>query len=91
MSKDKKITKDKNLNLNKIKKILTEQKTCLKEKYMVTEIGIFGSYVRGNQKKDSDIDIIVDFEKVPGLFKFSNMANYLENLLGRKVDLVPKQ
>jgi len=47
--------------LEEIKKILRQHKTELKEKYGVKEIGIFGSYVRGEQKKKSDIDILVEF------------------------------
>jgi predicted nucleotidyltransferase len=47
--------------LEEIKKILKQHKRELKEKYGVKEIGIFGSYVRGEQKKKSDIDILVEF------------------------------
>lgn len=63
----------------------------LKEKYNVIKIGIFGSYVRGEQKKRSDIDIIVEFDSPIGFFQFIRLENYLSRLLGKKVDLVTKK
>jgi predicted nucleotidyltransferase len=79
--------------LEEIKEILKQHKTELKEKYGVKEIGIFGSYVRGEQKKKSDIDILVEFyEDVEiGFLKFIELENYLSELVGRKVDLVTKK
>lgn len=77
-------------NLKKIKAVLSEQKETVKEKYGVKEIGVFGSYVKEKQKNSSDIDILVDFEKTPGLFEFIRLKNHLGDLLGVKVDLVMK-
>jgi len=55
----------------------------------VKKIGIFGSFVRGEEKEESDIDIIVEFEEGKKNFdNFINLAFYLEELLGRKVDLL---
>ncbi len=55
----------------------------------VKRIGVFGSFVRGEEKEDSDIDIIVEFEEEKKNFdNFINLAFYLEELLGRKVDLL---
>ena len=51
---------------------------------------MFGSIIRGEQKKRSDIDILVEFEEVPDLLKFINMERYLTRLLKKKVDLVEK-
>jgi len=48
-------------SLDEIKEILKKHEKELKEKFGVEEIGVFGSYVRGEQKKDSDIDILVEF------------------------------
>ncbi|MGC8718192.1 MAG: nucleotidyltransferase family protein, partial [bacterium] len=56
----------------------------------VREIGIFGSYVRNEQGRASDIDILVEFEKTPSLLEFINLENYLSDILGVKVDLVMK-
>ena len=50
-----------------------------------------GSYSRGQQRKSSDIDILVQFERPIGLLKFLKLENYLSNLLETKVDLVTKQ
>jgi predicted nucleotidyltransferase len=76
--------------LEEIKSILQQHKEELRAKYKVKEIGVFGSYVRGQQKKQSDIDILVEFDVVPGLLKFIELEDYLSELLGVKVDLVRK-
>ncbi|EHP85313.1 nucleotidyltransferase family protein [Methanotorris formicicus] len=49
---------------------------------------VFGSYVRGEQKETSDVDILVEFYELPSLLEFVNLENYLSDLLGIKVDLV---
>jgi hypothetical protein len=74
-------------DLNKIKTILAEHKEDLSKKFKVKDIGIFGSYVRGEQKKISDVDILVDFYEPIG-WEFIDLNGYLEELLGVKVDLV---
>lgn len=76
--------------LDEIKKILSAHKRELEEKYKIKEIKVFGSYVRKEQKKRSDVDILVDFYELPDLFKFIEIEEYLENILGIKVDLVRK-
>ncbi|MFN3689381.1 MAG: nucleotidyltransferase family protein [Fimbriimonadales bacterium] len=73
-----------------IERCLREHKAELKEKYGVREIGLFGSYVRGEQRKRSDVDILVEFDIVPGLLKFIELEDYLSRLLGLRVDLVRK-
>ena len=60
-------------------------------KYRVLEIGVFGSYVRGEQKERSDIDILVSFSGIPDVFKYMELEEYLKRLLRRKVDLVRKE
>jgi hypothetical protein len=76
--------------LDEIKEILSSHKKELEEKYRIKEISIFGSYVRNEQEDKSDLDILVDFYEVPDLFKFIEIEEYLESLLGVKVDLVRK-
>ena len=71
---------------NKLKKI----EPLLKERFKVKRIGIFGSYVRGEQRKDSDIDILVEYIQDPGLFEFIELEDFLSRNLGVKVDLVMK-
>ena len=62
----------------------------LQEKYNVRSLGIFGSYVRGEQRKGSDVDILVEFEKPISLLEFMSLERRLSELTGRKVDLVMK-
>ena len=78
--------------LSEIHSILSTYKEELRKRYKVKDIGIFGSYVRGEEEEKSDLDILVDFEKDAeiGLLEFVNMENYLSDLLGIKVDLVEK-
>ncbi len=75
-----------------IKSTLAEHKEELRQKYKIKEIGIFGSYVRGEQKKQSDLDILVEFEETAdlSLLDFIGIENYLGDILGIKVDLVEK-
>ncbi|MFN3996147.1 MAG: nucleotidyltransferase family protein [bacterium] len=76
--------------LEEIKEILKNLKPELEKKYKIKEIGIFGSWVKGNQKKKSDIDILVDFYEKPDLFTFIEIENFLSKKLKRRVDLVLK-
>jgi len=78
-------------NVEEAKAVLKEHKAEVVNKYRVTEIGIFGSFVRGEQNKRSDIDILVDFSEIPDLLKFIELERYLRKLLKKKVDLVDKQ
>ena len=53
--------------------------------------GLFGSYVRGEQKERSDIDILVSFSGIPHIFKYMELEEYLKKILRRRVDLVRKE
>jgi len=75
--------------LDEIKNILTQHKEELVDRYKVKEIGIFGSYIRGEQEVKSDVDILVEFKEPIGL-KFTELAEVLESILEVKVDLVSK-
>ena len=78
--------------VEKIKEKLEELKPLLKEKFEVKSIGIFGSYIRGGERKGSDLDILVEFEESAdlSLLDFIRLENYLSEELGVKVDLVEK-
>ncbi len=76
--------------LKKIKNTLREYRPVLEQEYKVREIGIFGSFVRGEQRKRSDLDILVDFCAPISLLRFIKLENRLSELLGIKVDLVMK-
>jgi len=67
--------------------LLRSHANYIKTDFAVKRIGIFGSFARGEQKASSDIDILVEFEK-PTFRNFMNHSFYLEDLLGREVDLV---
>lgn len=74
--------------LEEIEQILKQHKGELQKKFKVKKIGIFGSYVRGEARETSDVDILVDFYEVPSLLTFLKLEEYLEELLGIRVDLV---
>ena len=78
--------------VEEIKKKLEKLKPILREKFKVESIGIFGSYPRGEEKGESDLDILVEFEETTSLslLDFIRLENYLSEALGVKVDLVEK-
>ena len=76
------------LTLNQIQSRLRNQKRFLKFRYQVKSLAVFGSFVNGKPGKSSDVDILIDFKKTPDLFQFLEVETYLENILGRRVDLV---
>lgn len=77
--------------IDKVKKILAEHRDELRREYKIIEIGIFGSYIRGEQKRKSDIDILVKFDEPVSLLDLVGAENYLSDLLKIKVDLIPKE
>lgn len=77
--------------LDPIRKKIREKMPELQSEYHVRNLEIFGSYLRGEQKKRSDLDILVEFEETVDLFKFMELEAFLSKLLGVKVDLVMKE
>lgn len=77
-------------DLNEILIILRELLKYITQRYKIASIEIFGSYVRNQQKINSDLDILVSFSKVPTLLKFVELKNYLSDKLQLNVDLVMK-
>ena len=77
-------------SLEDIRSILREHMDELRARYGVRSIEIFGSYVRGEQREDSDLDLLVEFEEPVGLLRISMLQVYLSDLLGIKVDVIPK-
>ncbi|MEK9149737.1 MAG: nucleotidyltransferase family protein [Candidatus Desantisbacteria bacterium] len=69
-------------------KMLKSELPCLKEKYGIEKIGIFGSYSREEQDIKSDIDLLVQLERPIGLFKFIAVEEHLKERLGIKVEMV---
>ena len=62
----------------------------LRERYGVRSLAIFGSYARGEQTASSDLDVLVEFERVPGMLAFVGLAQMLEDRLGVSVDLATR-
>ncbi|MCD6569481.1 MAG: nucleotidyltransferase family protein [Deltaproteobacteria bacterium] len=78
-------------SIGKIVKILRLHHIDVREKFKVKEIGVFGSYVRGEQRQGSDIDILVEFENGYKTFdNYMELKFFLEEILNSKVDLVIK-
>lgn len=75
------LTKEETLN------ILKKELPYLKSTFGVKRVGLFGSYSKGLQREDSDVDIIIEFEKPIGL-KFVELVDYIEGVLGKKVSLL---
>lgn len=70
-------------------KLLREHESVLKKRFGIVKIGIFGSFARGEERQDSDLDILVSFEEGKKTFdNFMGVKFYLEDLFGRTVDLV---
>jgi len=77
--------------LDELIKILSGHKGEMQDRFKVKSLGLFGSYVRGEQKKKSDLDVLVEFREPVGLFHFMDLEEYLEKLVGVEADLVSKR
>jgi uncharacterized protein len=77
--------------LDEIRVIIRKNRDVLAEKYGVAVVGVFGSYVRGEQRGKSDIDFLVDILRPISLLELVGAEIYLSEILGVKVDLVPKR
>jgi predicted nucleotidyltransferase len=76
--------------LEEIREIIRQHRPELKSQYHVEKIGVFGSYARGTQKKRSDVDFLVTFDKAVSLFEHAGLYVYLGELMGCKVDVVAR-
>ena len=76
-------------NLEEIKDKLRGHKNTLSEKYHISQLSVFGSYARGDQKENSDLDLLVDFKENIGI-KIIDLAEELEQIIGLKVDLISR-
>jgi len=76
--------------VQEIQLVLSKHKEGLMKRYKIKELGVFGSYVRGEQKRGSDIDILVEFDEIPDIYQFIDLEDDLRKLLKKKVDLVRK-
>jgi hypothetical protein len=76
---------------DEIKEVLRRHKEAFREQYGLKEIGIFGSYVRGEQGAESDLDILRELGKPIGFVRFLRLENALSQLLGMHVEIVTKK
>ena len=80
-----------NMNVNATLQLLSEHKGYLTKRFGVTELALFGSTVRGSARADSDVDVLVSFDGPATSERYFGVQFYLEDLLGRSVDLVTKK
>lgn len=78
------------ISKEEILRILEQLKEEMVDKYKIERIGLFGSFIKGGQKENSDIDILVEFGKEADLFDFLGLSLFLEEALKQKVDVVSK-
>ncbi len=77
-------------SVSEIISTIASLKAAAKQYFRAEIKGIFGSYVRGEQKEDSDLDVLVEFEKDANLLDLTGLADFLEEKLNIKVDVVPE-
>ncbi len=77
--------------VDRYKEILRNEMPYLRHKYHIAEVGLFGSFVREENKNSSDLDILVEFEEYPSAFEYIDLEDYLSQKLGVKVDLANKE
>jgi len=78
------------MNAEDVLQQLRELMPTITDRYRVREIGLFGSLVRGEQKADSDIDLLAEFDDDADLFDLLGLIVYLEEVFQCPVDIVPK-
>ena len=76
-------------SLEEIRELIEQHRTELKRQFHVEKIGVFGSYARGDQKKRSDVDFLVSFDKTINYLELAGLKIYVEELTGLKSDVVP--
>jgi len=74
--------------LSSIKKKISRLKSELMKQYGVKRIELFGSYVRGEQREDSDLDVLVEFDRPVSLLDVVGLEQFLSDILQTKVDVV---
>jgi predicted nucleotidyltransferase len=75
------------MTLDEIKAVLRKQQPVLTERFKGNVVGIFGSRARGDHRPDSDLDLLVEFEKGADFFDLIHIEEYLEELLGVRVEV----
>lgn len=76
--------------LVEIQAILSQVKSLIQEKYHISELGIFGDYVKGEVNENSQVNILIDYQEPPSLLDLVDMEYYLSDLLKLKADVISK-
>jgi predicted nucleotidyltransferase len=76
------------VDLRQARELLRQELPRLEREYSVLSFEVFGSYARGEETAESDLDILVTFHRAPGFFRYVRLEDELSDLLGVKVDLV---
>lgn len=79
------------MNRDEVIGFLSSHRQQIEERFGVSSLALFGSLARGEARPDSDIDVLVEFRETPGLTEYMSLKFYLEDQLGRRVDLVMKK
>ena len=79
------------MNLNRLLKILKEHKQEIQKNFRVKSLRIFGSTARGENKPESDIDILVEFDGPATFDDYMDLKIFLEDILGKQIDLVTEK
>lgn len=74
--------------LQRLIALLRAHLPALKQRYHIRSLGLFGSYVRNEQRAGSDLDVLVEFDELPGLFTYVELQQTLSELIHLPVDLV---
>jgi hypothetical protein len=77
--------------LEDVKAIISEHRDELRRVHRIKAISVFGSYVRGEQKRGSDLDLLAEFQGSISLIDLIGAEQYLSKILKVKVDLIPKE
>ena len=79
------------MNRSHALQLLSEHKRHLARRFGVTDLALFGSTIRGDDRADSDVDILVSFDGPATSKRYFGVPFYLEDLLGRPVDLITEK
>lgn len=81
------MTTDKVYSIEEIKNKIKEQESFFRQKFHVNNFLLFGSYAKGEQTPESDIDLLVEFQETVDMFEMIDLQEYLQTLFDKKVDL----
>jgi predicted nucleotidyltransferase len=76
--------------IDEIREVIRAHQGELRRRYKARVVGIFGSYVRGEQRADSDLDVLAVFDSNASLLDLGGAQVMLSEVLGLKVDLIPR-